>query len=728
MHRSLPSRWLKSALDIAEHPRSLELPLFLYPSIYRALPRQRFSAVALSQARASKWRIQRRCLHAQAAAEDHPTPNHDVQNIAPVQSQPVVRQLPRQCRGCGAISQTTDPEIPGYFDLSRKTVANYLRPRTIDLSRQDDIVYERALDKSRLEELKEKGVDVDSLLESLPPPETDRREPPKTPVCERCHNLQHYNTGESIFHPSIDSVRDTIAESPHQFNHIYHVVDAADFPMSVIPRIADLLNTAPLRSKNRRSKSTDFYTSWKTGLTFVINRCDLLAPKEEQVERLFPYLQDVLRRALGRSARNVRLGNVIAISSKQNWRTKKLREEIYRRGGATWLVGKVNVGKSKLVEEVFPKGRMHKHDVAIKIIEKRTNAHSIPSAERTDFPLESELDDINSQVIEGLGDTDEYSLLPPAPKETDYPDMPLVSDLPGTTASPIRLPFGNGRGELIDLPGLKRTDLERHVQKKYRSSLVVRKRIVPVQQSIAPGQSLLLGGLIRITPRMPAPHMLMYSFTPLHPHVVRTDKAEAIQRQGDEIDMNRYDFDYIGMPGTGELTKLAGSFELKWDVTKQRTGPLLRKDAVNLSIDRLPYRVLSTDILIEGVGWVEVVAQVRTRDLFEWKPSSEELPTEPPKEEGKELSALERLEALAEDPKKKAPAPPKPQEGAKPNWPIVDVYSPEGKFISCRQPMNGWMLNKPLKTKASQRSRPRKSMKGAKKLEKMRRRAQASTG
>ncbi|KAI0900458.1 hypothetical protein F4806DRAFT_448711 [Annulohypoxylon nitens] len=731
MHRSLPSRWLKSALDIAEHPRSLELPLFLYPSIYRTLPRQRLSAVALSsQARPSRWRIQRRCLHAQAAAEDHLVPNHDTQKTAPARTQSIVRQLPRQCRGCGALSQTTSPDLPGYFDLSRKTIANYLRPPAAELPRQDEIIYERALDKSRLEELKERGVDVDALLESLPPPEMDRQEPQKTPVCERCHNLQHYNTGESIYHPSIDSVRDTIAESPHKYNHIYHVIDAADFPMSLIPRIADLLNTTPLRAKNRRSKSDGFYTSWKTGLTFIINRCDLLAPREEQVERLFPYLQDVLRKALGRAARNVRLGNVVAISSKQNWRTKKLKEEIYKRGGATWLVGKVNVGKSRLVEEVFPKGRMHKHEIPIKIRQKTINAHSTTSAERTEFPLESELGDINSQVIEDLGeDTDDYSLLPPAPKEIEYPDMPLVSDLPGTTASPIRLPFGNGRGELIDLPGLERTGLERHVQKKYRSSLVVRKRIVPKQQSIAPGQSLLLGGFIRITPRTPALHMLMYSFTPLHPHVARTDKAEAIQLQREGIDMNKYDFDYIGMPGTGEQTKLAGSFELKWDVTKQRTGPLMRKEAVNLSLERLPYRVLSTDILIEGVGWVEIVAQIRTKDLYAWKPKSEESPPEAPKEEEKKLSALERLEALAEDPKKKAPPPPpKPQEGAMPNWPIVDVYSPEGKFISYRQPMNGWMLNKPLRTEASKLSRPRKSMKGAKKLEKMRRRAQALTG
>ena len=55
------------------------------------------------------------------------------------------------------------------------------------------------------------------------------------PVCDRCHKLKHHHSGQSIQHPSIQSIQDTILESPHKYNHIYHVVDAADFPMSLIP-------------------------------------------------------------------------------------------------------------------------------------------------------------------------------------------------------------------------------------------------------------------------------------------------------------------------------------------------------------------------------------------------------------------------------------------------------------------------------------------------------------
>ncbi|KAI0121555.1 hypothetical protein F4776DRAFT_631365 [Hypoxylon sp. NC0597] len=714
MHRALSSRWLNTALNIAEHPRRVELPLFLCPSINIVSPRQRLAGVASSsRISTSRWRVQHRCLHMQAEAPTEASPPLD----SDIQQNFSIQRLPKQCRGCGAFSQTTFPNQPGYFDLSRKAVQNYLRPEGADRSRREDKVYEDALKHFDHEELKKKGVDVEALALSIVPPETYQRPPPKVPLCDRCHTLLHNHTGESIYHPSIESIRDTILESPYKYNHVYHVLDAADFPMSLLPRLTELLDMMPLRTKNRRSKASKFYSDRKTEISFVITRSDLLAPTKPQVDRLFPYLQEVLRDALGRTGRNVRLGNLVAVSAKRAWWTKELKEDIWKRAGAGWMVGKANVGKSQLFEAVFPKGRMEwtpsKHQITVNMHAKTPNKEST-SAESQQEPAQ---DDIETQTIEDIGEEelDELSLLPPAPKETNYPEMPLVSDLPGTTASPIRIPFGNGRGELIDLPGLERTGLEQHVKKEHRLSLIMRSRIVPEQMTLMPGRSLLIGGFIRITPREPAPVMLAYAFTPIQAHATRTDKAIGIQNQTGEVNVEN-----IAVPGTGEKTKLAGSFQLKWDVTKQRTGPLTRKDAVGLKVERLPYRVLSTDILIEGVGWVELAAQVRTKDLFEKRPASEAPHTEEPQEQ-KQLSALERLEALAEDPKKKPPPPPV-QEPAEPNWPIVDVYSPEGKFISYRKPMNGWILNKPLVSAASRKSRPRRSMKGMKKLEKKRRR------
>ncbi|KAH9883955.1 hypothetical protein F4778DRAFT_764661 [Xylariomycetidae sp. FL2044] len=722
MHRVATSRWLQNALNIAEKPALVDLPQFLCPSVNLAVHSYRSRPVASRiQTRTPSWNAHRRCLHLQADASKN--------SPEPMPNQPpgpkVVKRLPKQCTGCGALSQTSYSNQPGYYDLSRKAVRRFLgaEDEVEEESRREDEIYENALKHFSPQDLEKHGVDVEALATSLPPSKEDRRpqQPQKAPLCDRCHHLLHHHTGESIYHPSIDSIRDTILESPYKYNHVYHVLDAADFPMSILPQISQFLDLMPLRTKNRRSRTSTFFHGQKTEISFVITRADLLAPTKAQVDTLFPYLREVLREVLGRRGRNVRLGNLTAVSAKRSWWTKKLKEDIWKRGGAGWMVGKANVGKSQLFEAVFPKGRMSltpsAHQISIPLEAKRSGPETVAIEQ-------GEPESISPQILDQELDDDEFldecALLPPAPRETNYPEMPLVSDLPGTTASPIRVPFGNGRGELIDLPGLERTGLEQHVQKEHRHSLIMQSRIVPQQMTLKPGQSLLLGGIIRITPREPSPIMLAYAFTPIEPHVSRTDKAIKIQEQTGDVNIEN-----IAVPGTGEKTQLAGSFELKWDMTKQRTGPLTRKDDVGFKVDRLPYRVLSTDILIEGVGWVEVVAQVRTKDLYGPKLDGEA--QDAPPEPAQELTSLERLEALAEDGKAKQKALPEVEEAQdEPNWPIVDVYSPEGKYISYRQPMNGWLLNKPKVSAASSRARPRKSMKGMKKLEKKRRREAGS--
>ena len=107
--------------------------------------------------------------------------------------------------------------------------------------------------------------------------------------------------------------------------------------------------------------------------------------------------------------------------------------------------------------------------------------------------------------------------------------------------------------------------------------------------------------------------------------------------------------------------KHAGTFELTTDITKQRAGPLTRRDAIGLSVDRLPFMVLGTDILIEGVGWVEVAAQVRRKEF----------------EDGSCGDAFES-EMLG-----------------RPLAPAVDVYTPTGKFVGVRRCMDGFVLNRP---------------------------------
>ncbi|KUI67129.1 Genetic interactor of prohibitins 3, mitochondrial [Cytospora mali] len=625
------------------------------------------------------------------------------QEFVSVQPTPT-RKLPVQCAGCGALSQTAVPDEPGHFDLDRKAVRLYLgllkeEPRR----RTDSDVLQDAL-RNRGDILEGMGINPEAFLPERP---TDGEpQEPDVPLCDRCHNLIHHHIGNPIYHPTIEAIRETIEESPYKYNHVYHVLDAADFPMSLLPRVHQLLDLMPLRTKNRRSMSGKFFKGKKTEMSFIITRSDLLAPKKEQVDRMMATLVEILRHALPRDSRHVRLGNVRCVSAKRSWWTSELKEDIWRRGGAGWMVGKVNVGKSQLFNAVFPKGRMDwresKHDISVAVQPQDQRTPTKPTVSGVDGPR-----DLAEAVLPEIDGLDEDSLLPPPQKETNYPQMPVVSALPGTTASPIRVPFGGGKGELIDLPGLARSDLESYVREEHRQSLIMKARMAPEQQVIKPGQSLVIGGLIRITPQTPDLIFLAYAFTPINPHLTATDKATEIQNQTTGINIEN-----IAIPGIGKTIKHAGSFPLRWDVTKRRAGPITRKDAVGIKVDRLPYRVLSLDLLIEGCGWVEITAQVRTKHLFATAAAaSKPKPSRKSNAYGEEI--LQELDLSEPEPERNN-ARDSWNEEAEPNWPVVDVYSPEGRFVGCRPPLNAWLYNKVRKTPETSKKRPRKSMTGAK--------------
>lgn len=448
-----------------------------------------------------------------------------------------------------------------------------------------------------------------------------------------------------------------------------------------------------------------------------------------------PYLRSVLRDALGRSGKDVRLGNIRCVSARQAWWTKEMKEEIWKRGGGGWMVGKVNVGKSRLFHDIFPKGRSKKITLLskksstpitinlknrvegdqhtswspVKVAldgtlktqntEEFTKAEALEALEASDVAeaeafATSEAPDEDHEFSDNL---DTSSLLPPALAEIDYPAMPLVSSLPGTTASPIRLSFGNGKGELIDLPGLSRGDLEHYVQPQFRPSLVMKTRIIPHQQVVKPGQSILLGGFIRITPTTPDVVVMTYAFTPIHSHLTSTEKAI-----GTQMHMRESNVENISLPETAEKIDSAGTFHLKWDVTRERTGPITAREAVNIKPERLPYRVLATDILVEGCGWVELVAQVR-------------------KKPGEMAHVEERRDERRDENEEWDLEPSDEMEEIDQSWPAVEVFSPEGKFIASRRPMNAWLHIASKPNKGKLQGRPRKSMKGAKKAEKLRR-------
>jgi len=591
---------------------------------------------------------------------------------------PAEGALPTSCPGCGALTQEMEPGEAGYYTRSRKAVRSYFKAIRQDAARQE-----------------EGREDSEPPIET---PGTPGNQSAITPVCDRCHDLIYNSRGVSIAHPSTEDIAESIAESPFARNHVYHVLDAADFPMSLIPSLQTSLSLAKPRSQNRRSQHS---FSRKPTLSFIITRSDLLGPSKEMVDRMMPYFQSVLRDALGRPGRNMRLGNVHLVSAKRGWWTKEIKESIWKRGGGNWMVGKFNVGKSNLFEVLFPKG----------------------SGERA--PVCAELQDEQSSATNEL--LSETSLLPPARPETPFPVLPLVSSLPGTTASPIRLSFGGHRGELIDLPGLERGDLDQYVQTEHRRDLVMTHRPNVAQHNIKPGQSLLLGGgLVRITPLLdeadPSTIMMAYPFVPIEAHTTSTEKAVGTQLQERQSGIRS-----ILADGAGAKIASAGKISLATDVTKNRAASVLR---AGVPLSRLPFRLYSTDILIEGLGWVELVCQVRRPR----QPSQPTSVAHPSVESEASDSQPTNADHHLSDPQGifvpfGQPKPVRSHDVAESAFPQVEIFTPNGQHVSQRPPLGAWQLwshGQKQRQKLAATVRPRRPMKGAKKREKLARRAQAT--
>jgi genetic interactor of prohibitins 3, mitochondrial len=558
-------------------------------------------------------------------------------DIPHVEQPPQIRSLPTSCPGCGALSQLGDGDEAGHYSVNRKSIRQYL---------YGDEIFHPENAYPVLLESEHDGKDITQVM-------ANSVEHVVVPYCDRCHNLVHHNQGAPIAHPSLRSINEIIDSSPHKRNHVYHVLDAADFPMSIIPNLHERLSLGHVRSRNRRSKRHHFAHGGETDMSFIITRSDLLAPKKEQVDNLLPKLKEILRDAMGPFGKKARL-HVRCVSAHRGWWTRAVKEEIWDRGGGQWLVGRVNVGKSGLLETVFPKGRNDGPD--LKTLMKEAGRLESRSARDIEM-LEENSDILPTEDLSGT-----FSLLPPPQPLMQYPTMPVISSLPGTTASPIRIPFGNRKGELIDLPGVERNDLLQYILPSERHKLVMHSRIKPDRISIKPGSSLLLGGgLIRITPTNPDQIVLAAVFAPLSTHLTNTPKAIALQTG----EINSPAVVSIITPEARVEVARAGLFRLDTDITRAYSGPLTRRDAVGLKPDKLPFAVLGTDVLIAGCGWVELVAQVRRR-------------------RGETDEAMTRLiegAGLAD---------------ASMMLPEVEVWTPGGKGIGRRGCIEAWALGKPL--------------------------------
>lgn len=205
---------------------------------------------------------------------------------------------------------------------------------------------------------------------------------------------------------------------------------------------------------------------------------------------------------------------------------------------------------------------------------------------------------------------------------------------------------------------------------------------------------MLIAGVILITPKISSADelvILAYPFTSLPVHITSTKKAlqqicdpDPASRSGislfqkatsppSEPPSSASPFLHPDASTLPAHFSSAGTYVLDNQVTQLRNPFLPSKDPAELA--RLPYRVLSTDLLLSGIGWIELVAQVR-----------------------------QRREAEV----------------------CVEVFTPHGKGVGQRTTMGADMLRRKgarLVGVAKKTMRPRRSMKGDKKRRKVEKRA-----
>jgi hypothetical protein len=100
----------------------VDLPHFLCPALAQA---QLSSTFTKRPTQASVPRSQlpsqrSRYLHTETCSEPSLSDKLHASEVANLPT------LPTQCAGCGALSQTSEPDEPGFFTLSRRTVQTYL--------------------------------------------------------------------------------------------------------------------------------------------------------------------------------------------------------------------------------------------------------------------------------------------------------------------------------------------------------------------------------------------------------------------------------------------------------------------------------------------------------------------------------------------------------------------------------------------------------------------------
>lgn len=260
-------------------------------------------------------------------------------------------------------------------------------------------------------------------------------------VCSRCHEMVYHHKGADLpAYPTLNTLTKLLLNSPHQKNHIYHLIDAVDLPMSLIPDLRSHISST-LPKEIRRGIT----------ISYIVTRADLLMRLRKEVSSLMTWIKKVIKDALPEGEKvEGRDDKIHVISVRNGWGVGTVKEEIHNRVGGVWILGAVNVGKSRFVREVWPEGA-------------ESRPVTLEEAREYDIlPEQAEVETDGHENKPKNADQNGRELVVYHKEQNTLKTPPTVSDIPGTTAAPIKVTYktagrrGKAWGELIDLPGMER--------------------------------------------------------------------------------------------------------------------------------------------------------------------------------------------------------------------------------------------------------------------------------
>ncbi|PUZ70483.1 hypothetical protein GQ55_2G234300 [Panicum hallii var. hallii] len=256
------------------------------------------------------------------------------------------------CPGCGITMQSSDPALPGFFSLPSPKSPDY-RARLAPIT-ADDTLISASLKSGQLREGLEPSRGGEPAAAAAETAEAKGEG--KVLVCARCHSLRHYGR---VKHPDaerllpdfdfIAAVGPRLASPSGARSLVLLLADASDFDGSFPRAVARLVAAAG------EAHSAD----WKHGAPanlpralLVVTKLDLLPTPSLSPDDVHAWAHSRARAGAGA---DLRLAGVHLVSAARGWGVRDLLDHVRELAGArgnVWAVGARNVGKSTLLNAI----------------------------------------------------------------------------------------------------------------------------------------------------------------------------------------------------------------------------------------------------------------------------------------------------------------------------------------------------------------------------------------